>query len=142
MSSPRALVFLVALALVACGSPLDTRDLTVADFDMSTTAPGGDGGVTCGNSECLIGADNVCCLDSAIRYCAPLGACSATPVFCDGPEDCPGAVCCQPTGTMTLVCRTQCAGTVVCHGDADCPAAQLRCCQGRLNGYGGCASAC
>jgi hypothetical protein len=142
MSSARPLVISLAFVLVACGSLPDTRDLTITDFDMSTTAPGGDGGISCGTSDCLIGGDFVCCLDGALRYCAPAAACSAPPAWCDGPEDCPGAACCQPTGTMTLVCRTQCTGTLVCHGDGDCPATQPRCCPGLANGYGGCASAC
>jgi hypothetical protein len=134
---------MLALAGAGCGGLPDAGDAGLPpDFDMTTTLPGGDGGIACGSSDCLVGNELVCCLDNALRYCAPAGACSAPPAWCDGPEDCPGAACCQPNGTMMLVCRVQCAGTVVCHGDGDCPATQPRCCPGLANGYGGCASSC
>ena len=136
-------LLVLCLFIAACGDALDTRDLDVIDFDMSTSAPGGDGGIGCGTSECLIGGDLVCCIDGTVRYCAPASACTAgAPVYCDGPEDCPGAACCQPSGAMTLVCRTQCAGTTICHDDRDCPAALPRCCPDTASGYGGCATGC
>jgi hypothetical protein len=143
MSSARALALAFAVVVVACGSPSGMPDATVLDLDMATTMPGGDGGISCGASECLIGGDLVCCVDNALRYCSPVGACSSgTPIYCDGPEDCPGAVCCQPTGEQSLVCRVQCAGSTICHGDGDCPASAPRCCPGKANGYGSCAASC
>jgi hypothetical protein len=140
--SLRALV--VVLGLAACGNPLDTSDANPPDFDMSMTMPGGDGGIVCGTSDCLLGADLVCCLDGALRYCAPVGACSSgTPIYCDGPEDCPGAVCCQPMGAQSIECRVQCSGSVICHGDGYCPASAPHCCDGKASGgYGSCAPAC
>jgi hypothetical protein len=138
----RSLVALAVL-LVACGSPDMTRDLALLDFDMATTMPGGDGGIACGPGDCLIGGDQVCCLDNALRYCAPASACSTgIPVYCDGPEDCPGAVCCQPPAMTAIVCITQCNGTVLCHSDGDCPSAQPRCCPDRVQGFAACATGC
>ena len=134
--------WLVALVLAGCGNAPDLRDLGVP-VDAATVAPGGDGGIGCGASDCLIGGDEVCCVEPALRYCAPASACSSgVPAYCDGPEDCAGAVCCLPTNTMQVVCRTQCDGVTVCHVDGDCPASAPHCCPELASGYGGCATGC
>lgn len=139
-----AVITIIIIAAVGCGaSSDDMRDLGAASDDFATVAPSGDGGVTCGASDCLLGNDNVCCVETAESYCAPSNACSSgIPIYCDGPEDCGGGACCQPMDTMSLVCRAQCDGAVICHGDGDCPAAAPRCCPDRVLGYSACETAC
>lgn len=141
----RATVTLLACALAfgACDNGAATPDLAAGTFDLATATFSSDGGIACGPSECGLGGEDVCCVESATRYCAPASACSSgTPAYCDGPEDCTGADCCLPAGSNAIVCRQQCDGAILCHGDGDCPSAQPRCCPDATTGYGVCSSAC
>lgn len=85
--------------------------------------PGVDcAGVTCVSSE-------VCCLTGfTTRSCVPDdGTCTTFALRCDGPEDCPGEVCCAPSSVGTASSCTpaaDCAHTM-CHDGTDCAAGHI-----------------
>lgn len=123
---------------------------------------GGNGGmggmvnppvVQCGAMSCDIMGAQACCWDKngSKNDCDPTGGCgnNETTITCDGPEDCPGQICC---GTFVaaqgefsdLSCASTCdaPGTelIICHvGDAS-PCGGLNCVQGGEldTGYGYC----
>jgi hypothetical protein len=101
----------------------------------------GSGEVNCRFLPGTCPAGNVCCLyqfggttecveDFDACVCSQPGNCNA--IGCDGPEDCPGAVCCgtfnqqqaDPVFSHTS-CRASCderLETVICKSNDDCPA--------------------
>ena len=104
---------------------------------------GGVGGTkpgekTCGTSNPdICGVSEKCCvLDPGLDYCAPTNQqcactspnCETINVECDGPEDCPGQICCavfsfQQNQYTNLRCQNNCSGQTqreVCHPGQKC----------------------
>ena len=57
----------------------------------------GAGVVNCGSSQCDVSKGGTCCASFQGLTCASGSQCPnqpAAPIKCDGPEDCPGQVCC------------------------------------------------
>jgi hypothetical protein len=60
--------------------------------------------------------------------CVAGSSCSSDQIRCDGPEDCPGEVCCErlngpQTQVRHLDCQSQCGTDPrICHTSQDCPA--------------------
>ncbi len=107
-------------------------------------------GVRCGNAVCNVSSDR-CCLGTGDGTCGS-GACGTneTPVTCDGPEDCPGLLCCGNYdvvksrftdlactdlpcigGNVFIICDPdgpdQCATTDVCAPHPDLPSGYWAC---------------
>ena len=72
----------------------------------SSGAGGGKpyGEIVCGNSVCSIPGGEFCCHRDGFQQpiCRKLGeqCFGDLPILCDGPEDCPGSVCCGNTETV------------------------------------------
>jgi hypothetical protein len=112
----------------ACGGSDDmvVDDLTVPAYDLTPLSS--DGGISCGGSLCDVENGNVCCVEPTYEYCGNPEACSVgIALYCNGPGDCPGQVCCLVSPTLGA-CLPSCSGTVLCHVDADCPNATPHCC--------------
>jgi hypothetical protein len=140
--SPLA-VLLAASLLTACDAESPSPDFSATPADLTTTLF--DGGIGCGTIQCPLTSTSasVCCILPSGEYCAPAEACSAgIPAYCDGPEDCFGATCCQVSGLIS--CTTQCQGATLCHIDQDCPPASPRCCGNVADagGFRACAASC
>ncbi len=121
-----------AAALLACGDAPSEPDRSVAEDSFVRAAS--DAGLACAPATCPLDENEVCCVLAQSEYCAPASACSAgIALFCEGPSDCGGVTCCQPQAGGPAVCLASCAGATLCRVDADCPAAQPRCC-GALGG--------
>jgi hypothetical protein len=143
-------LFLVAAlcslwVLTACDESAVAPDLSAPPADLATTIF--DGGIGCGNAQCPLtsNAVSVCCIQPPTEFCAPPMACSAgIPAYCDGPEDCFGATCCQFGPSAVISCTTQCTGAILCHVDDDCPAATPHCCGSVVDagGFRACAVTC
>lgn len=129
-------------------TPAEIRDVPPPppDVPRDTPAPMPDvprtgDGVPCGMATCT--SPNVCCVDfgSGASSCTPAGACRASAFECDGPEDCPGELCCA-TGDATSASSTCGASCIVrvCHVAGDCPSGNL-CCP-VIGGSGYCSPVC
>lgn len=127
---------------------------TTSGPTSSTTGVGGAGGaggatwagpqVSCGPADgmgdlhpCQV--DEVCCFhkqDPDLDLCTPTSSCGSTffTFACDGPEDCPGSICCGAVGEdffgeyfeETIACKSTCAAPNrrMCHTAADCEGAE------------------
>jgi len=134
----------------------------------ATGGAGGSGGqpvagsVTCGLKACTISSQSCCFGDNVTPYCYPKGQllgckctgilCEKAVVNCDGPEDCPNALCCATKGVTgqhfdRLSCATTCQNSigvtaaVVCHlnTSGECDGGQSCVTDPRLpGGYGLC----
>ncbi len=117
-----------------------------------TSGTGGTGGtsgagVSCGSTACT-GGDKCCALEPTPGYCtatnnqcACTGSnCTTTDLRCDGPEDCPGQVCCgvfsfQQNRYTRTECRNSCTssgGTIMremCHPGQTCSNPNQTCSQ-------------
>jgi hypothetical protein len=94
--------------------------------------------VACPSAPCDVSSGGVCCLPllGQTGQCLPSGNCmvTETSVTCDGPEDCPGEICCGTFsgGNYTVLeCSPTCngqgnvivcdsAGPNQCMGNANC----------------------
>lgn len=120
------LLVVACAVLLGCGGDPDGADLAATSADLSTVFFA-DGGVQCGAVECHPGLSQICCAEPQYEYCASSEACSAgIAIYCDGPADCVGGVCCQ-IAPSTVSCAPTCTGAVVCRSDADCPPSAPRC---------------
>jgi hypothetical protein len=83
--------------------------------------------VSCGNTPCAAG--EACCYDPVNQQqvgCAPARTCGGglVELACDGPSDCPGAICCGSWigATWTeMSCQPTCSDPsdrILCGGDA------------------------
>ena len=88
------------------------------------------------NPDVCTKAEKCCVLDPGLDYCAPSGAqcactspnCDTTNVECDGPEDCPGQICCGVFSFVqnqytNLRCQNNCGGPnqrEICHPGQKC----------------------
>jgi len=130
--------FVIALVLIACGSNSggnDKTDATSSSDGPRTDGPPVDGSMTvdaaigpgpaCGATTCQLGAQ-VCCIGTT-SVCRLPAQCPTESFECDGPEDCPAAVCCFPNSGGSR-CQTNHCGEPACHVDADCPTGTPRCC--------------
>ena len=135
-------ILVIAMALIACGgngggsSKIDASstpgDGATSDGPRIIDAPMGGGvdaaiapGPACGPTTCTLGQQE-CCI-GAVSVCKPSGTCPSQGFACDGPEDCPGAVCCFPNNNGSR-CQTNNCQDIACHKDADCPAGTPKCC--------------
>jgi hypothetical protein len=129
----------------AASTPADASSLP-ADLARSDSAPPG-GSVNCGATICSI-PDGEHCFDRSRLVCQT-AACGDSDQFdCDGPEDCPGAVCCFPkrNAFSRAACASSCpamSASVLCHETRDCRPGQV-CCLNFLLGpsNGLCLGAC
>jgi hypothetical protein len=89
----------------------------------TTTGPGSDVVVFCAGSPCMAG--QVCCFhleNSDLDACGDAGACGPNTITlsCNGPEDCPGGVCCgdyNGNGYDGVSCEPTCEqGLTMCAG--------------------------
>jgi hypothetical protein len=105
--------------------------------------PGG-GRIRCGDQECAIDGNQVCCaveslLSTTFECRASGGGCSVR-YECDGDEDCPGGVCCGTRGSAgqwdAFVCQSSCPGGALhvgCRGATNCQSGNV-CCGTRTGG--------
>jgi hypothetical protein len=93
---------------------------------------------TCGtsNPDVCTASEKCCVLDPGLDHCAPTNQqcactspnCETINVECDGPEDCPGQICCavfsfQQNQYTNLRCQNTCSGSSqreVCHPGQKC----------------------
>jgi hypothetical protein len=98
------------------GGPHVTPDATSLPetIDAGATNPP----VACGNETC--GGTTICCATWQGSSCTAPDACSGSTQACDGPEDCPGQLCCEYAGSWTS-CQDSClGGDTVCTSGDDC----------------------
>lgn len=91
----------------------------------------GVGTVACGGQTCDLANGQVCCFQQFAQnfQCVQASACAAITFACDGPEDCPGQVCCgiKLYGNVirSAACQDSCSGAnlvVICGGSPGaCP---------------------
>jgi len=129
----------------ACGSVVvdaGTGGTGGAPPDAGTGGSPTDGGpvgeIACGSNNnpgvCAVG-EKCCVLNPGLDYCSPPsatcqcatgGGCGTIDVTCDGPEDCPGQLCCgfiQGNAYVKTACQTSCNGTTereICHPNGTC----------------------
>lgn len=129
----------IAMALVACGSGSSQRDASSSSDAPVGDAPVGDArgdgavtvdaaiapGAACGATTCRLGQEE-CCIGT-MTTCEASGTCPTQGFACDGPEDCPNAVCCFPN-TGGSRCQTNNCQAIACHADTDCPGGTSKCC--------------
>jgi hypothetical protein len=153
------LVMLAAL-LAACGSddkeqaidapstpPVDSP-VTEPDAAVVVDAPSGTVdaavGTTCGAELCT--ATQECCVGAGGSTCVDTGTCQTVTFACDGPEDCPGEVCCFGAGGVGgggSECRpaNQCQNNA-CHEMTDCEGNTPMCCPLGDTGFKACLAQC
>jgi hypothetical protein len=117
---------------------------------------GASGQVDCGSNQnpgtCAVG-EQCCILAPGLDYCDTASAtcqctnnpnCAITPATCDGPEDCPGQICCGTFSQaqnqyVSLACQSSCSGQFereICHPNGSCTGAGTTCSQSSaLPGY-------
>ena len=113
----------------------------------------GPGVITCGDTLCALFEGAACCLtDNPGDYCFALNSsqpgslpdscdcegilCRSVELFCDGPEDCPGEVCCfeqRPAADPEITCESSCQGAPAVRRDAVCKVGQPNACPGGGN---------
>jgi hypothetical protein len=130
----------------ASAGAIDARPIDAREVDAGVPLDAAEVGVRCGPEEdlCVPGTSQGCCEhpDGGVGCEPSAGLCLGRLTSCDGPEDCdnPGLRCCElgfgPSCTEPSNCTSETGGTVVCHGDGDCPAGSPACCDGL------CAAAC
>jgi hypothetical protein len=137
-----AIAMALALALAACGddggsggkldAPPSGGDGPPSDGPlpgdgpMTPDAPPVAAGPACGAVTCTLGQQD-CCI-GVVNACKPTGTCPSQGFACDGPEDCPNAVCCYPNQNNGSRCQSNNCQAIACHADTDCPTATPRCC--------------
>ena len=114
------------------------------------TSPNGQGVIGCGDTDCRLFEGAVCCLtENPGNYCFALNPnqpgnlpercdcegilCDSVELFCDGPEDCPGQVCCfekAPASDPEVACQASCEGAPALRRDAVCKLGQANACPG------------
>jgi hypothetical protein len=83
-------------------------------------------GVVCGTDTCA--TPDVCCVGAGPAASVCRAACPQG-FACDGPEDCPGQVCCEVMGGGSeCKAAAQCAQPKICHTTADCGTGGGKCC--------------
>lgn len=146
-------LLVIALVLVACGDdggsgtkdapaggdggPTDAaRDGSTSNVDASVGP-----GAACSGTTCMLGSEE-CCL-AAVSVCKPADTCPSQGFKCDGPEDCPGSVCCYPNANNGSRCEANNCQEVACHADTDCPSGTPKCCPKAFSpNYRACKTAC
>ncbi len=126
--------FVIAMALIACGddgggsqkmdAPSPGDGATNGDASMNIDASISPG-PACGATTCTLGQQD-CCI-GVMTVCKPAGTCPSQGFACDGPEDCPNAVCCYPNNNGSR-CQANNCQDIACHADTDCPAGTPKCC--------------
>jgi len=145
-------ICVIAMALVACGGGGGggKQDAPAGDDAPMIDGPGTDGSTTvdaailagpaCGATTCTLGQE-VCCI-GVVTVCKATALCPSQAFACDGPEDCPGGVCCFPNNNGSR-CQTNNCQAIACHVDGDCPAGTPRCCPKMFTpNYGVCQAQC
>jgi hypothetical protein len=114
-------------------------------LDLSPFSGTSEPGVVCGNATC--GAGQTCCAACGNAECGNSCRPPASPIACDGPEDCTGAgqVCCfSPTSGSTCKAQADCGagdagiraqlgrGLRVCNASAQCGATEACCASRKL----------
>jgi hypothetical protein len=142
----------LAVALVACGDDSNAkRDAPAVsdgpridaprDGSMTTGDAAIGPGAACAGTTCMLGIED-CCIGS-MTVCKPTGTCPSQGFYCDGPEDCPNAVCCFPNASNGSRCQTNNCQDIACHTDGDCPSGTSKCCPKSFTpGYNVCQTAC
>ncbi|HXI58883.1 MAG TPA: hypothetical protein VNO55_22605 [Polyangia bacterium] len=102
---------------------------------LKAPAAGQGNGVPCGGNSCAAGQK--CCTDQTHGSFNPRCVAGGTTCLaasaqmsCDGPEDCPGQLCCVETASQISGCQASCeTGTFarLCHAAADCGTGQMCC---------------
>jgi hypothetical protein len=119
------------------GSPVSDGGRDLAGLDAGpcdaavqvVTGTPSPGAIACNaNGSCMLGSNDVCCSNfdtppfdkTCSQGMCPMGF---STFACDGPEDCPGAICCFAGDTVkgNATCKLPCEGRVVCHKTSDCP---------------------
>jgi hypothetical protein len=113
---------------------------------VSGGGPGPGGGkIRCGDQECSIGDNQVCCatespLVPVTFECRASGGGCSVRYECDGDEDCPSGQCCGTRGSTgqwaAFVCQSSCPGGALhvgCRGAANCQSGNV-CCGTRTGG--------
>ncbi len=85
------------------------------------------GVIRCGIDECQSDIGEMCCRQQdnvwcEIGQCTCEGfACQSDSIACDGPEDCPGQVCCHDRSLLKgdVSCEQECEGGLIGIGDKD-----------------------
>jgi hypothetical protein len=115
------------------GDDAAVTDGTGTGTDAGVDAPPGSTadasiGPLCITETC--GSGEACCTGSTVS-CVTIGQCPTQSFECDGAEDCAGGVCCFGNqgagGSLCRAAGTNC-GELACHGDAECPTAEPKCC--------------
>lgn len=137
--------------LLVCATSCRTREIVSpstdgggAPSDLSSQPDASQIGVECGGTFCNTSSGAICC-ESFPPVCGA-GPCSpgTQAVACDGPEDCPAAVCCLfVSPNFGSFCATTCdqAGNqrgVICHTRADCQTGEICCPLEVSGGLSGC----
>lgn len=141
---------LITVVVLGCGGGGGSKKMI--DASLPIDAPPGDStsggadaaiavGPACGGTTCTNGQQD-CCI-GVMQACKPTGTCPSQGFACDGPEDCPGALCCFGNGGQGgSTCKATCS-SIACHHDADCPPATSKCCPKQFTpNYGVCQTAC
>jgi hypothetical protein len=112
-----------------CGGQL----APIASTADAAAPANGPGQVRCASESCSLEAGQICCmLQGPAPTCTTACPVGSDSIACDGPEDCPGQVCCEgpdQTGSHAT-CATECTPgrTVrVCHDATHCPAGASCC---------------
>jgi hypothetical protein len=140
----RIALALVVLVASSCRSPEIVPTTDGATGDLASRPDGASVGVQCGSSFCDTSTGALCC-ETFPPTCGA-GPCSSgiQAVACDGPEDCPGAVCCLFVSPMFgSFCAMSCDNGgkqrgVICHTRADCSAGEVCCPLEVSGGLSGC----
>lgn len=105
------------------GGATTTGSMTTSTTTTTTTGPMEEVVVFCAGSPCLPG--QVCCFhleNSELDMCGAAGSCGPNTITlsCNGPEDCPGGVCCgdyNGNGYDGVSCEATCdGGLTMCAG--------------------------
>lgn len=111
-------------------------------------APGADAaqGVACGATTCVEGQEECCFASPGAGTCEHTGTCTGIAFTCDGPEDCPGAVCCvrgnTPNDPGGSACENPCQTQNLCHTNGDCGGGAPKCCALGQTDYKVCLAQC
>ena len=134
----RRLVLMILLA--ACsggdtGKAIDAAPTPIDAIDAASLPPGdaqkpidaAAGSVACGTDSCS--SPDVCCVAGGPVASMCVAACHAQAFACDGPEDCPGQVCCEVMGGGSeCKAAAQCTQPKLCHQTGECGAGGGKCC--------------
>jgi hypothetical protein len=150
---------MLAALFAACGSDnkdkaIDAADPTADSPPVETDAPVVDAppgnvdaslGTTCGAEFCTDTQE--CCVGAGGSTCVDIGTCQTVTFTCDGPEDCPGEVCCfgagggAGAGGSECTAANQCQNNA-CHEMTDCEGNTPMCCPLGETGFKACLAQC